>query len=96
MEIWRDMMNGILIDKTDEYGCRRVEYRSNNGYTGIMYGEKSFAIRDRKTDMEVLHTGSRGFNNVKDLVDQVEHFPEFLKILSNVEPDDWEDLDDDF
>lgn len=69
-------MNGILIDKTDEYGCRHAEYRSNNGYTGIMYGEKSFAIVYRKTGKEVLHTGSRSFNNVKDLIDRVEGFPE--------------------
>lgn len=69
-----------LIEKVYEDGTRTVKYKSDNGYTGIMYGRKSFAIQD-ETGQEVLHTGSRSFNNIKDLIKAVDDFPRFREVL---------------
>lgn len=69
-----------LIEIAYEDGTRTVKYKSDNGYLGIMYGRKSFSVQDQ-TGKEVLHTGSRNFNNIKDLMDHVDHFPEFQKML---------------
>lgn len=56
------------------------EYKSENGYTGVMYGKSSFRIRDEH-GKEVLHTGFRNFNTYKELVAIVEAYPEFLRVL---------------
>lgn len=60
-----------------------VKYTSDNGYTGIMYGESSFAVVD-KDGKEVMHTGSRNFNTYDDLVERVESFPYFIKALMKI------------
>lgn len=60
---------------------RKTEYyRSDNGYSGALYGESTMSIFDR-TGREVLHTGSRNINTEEELIEVVEHFPEFLKIM---------------
>ena len=59
-----------------------IKYTSDNGYTGVLYGEKSLSITD-KTGKEVFHTGFRNINTYKELVEFVEDFPEFLKMLQN-------------
>lgn len=56
-------------------------YTSDNGYTGILYGKSSYAIldKDRKT---VFHTGFRTINTYDELVEQVDEFPQFIKLLT--------------
>lgn len=60
---------------------KRIEYTSpNHGYTGILYGERSYIIRD-PSGKEVFHTGFRNINTYDELVEQVESFPEFRRRL---------------
>ena len=61
-----------------------IEYKSENGYTGFLYGESSMAIGIVQPDgrfQEILHTGSRAGNSMEYLKEQVDTFPEFLKAL---------------
>lgn len=57
-----------------------IKYTSSNGFTGILFGEKSLSIKD-KNGKEVLHTGFRTINTYEALVDCVETFPEFYEML---------------
>ena len=59
-----------------------IEYRSNNGYTGKMYGKSSLSIYETASRKEVFHTGFRRCNNLKELQEQVDEFPIFLDALS--------------
>ena len=74
---------------------KTIKYTSNNGYTGVLYGQSSLAIYD-KTGKEVMHTGSRSINSYDELVDMVEDYPKFrqmlLEHLDELMSDD-EDLD---
>lgn len=45
-----------------------------------MVGKSSMSIFNSKGE-EVMHTGSRKINTADELIETVEHFPEFLKIL---------------
>ncbi len=65
-----------------------IKYTSDNGYTGVMYGKSSFAIFD-KNGKEVLHTGSRSFNTYKELVKQVDTYPEFRAMLEEHFKKEW-------
>ena len=65
---------------------RNIAYQSENGYTGLMYGKGSFAVINDKGE-EVLHTTRRGFNSEFELRRQVDGFPEFLKMLQEVNND---------
>ena len=60
-----------------------IEYKSENGYTGVLYGWHSFSIKDKR-GREVFHTGSRNFDTYERLVEEVEGFPEFSKKLSEL------------
>ena len=62
---------------------KRITYTSENGYTGILYGHSSLAIINQE-GREVMHTGSRNFHTYDELVDFVETFPEFYKMLMSV------------
>lgn len=57
-----------------------IEYESDNGYTGRLYGESSFSIYG-PDGREVFHTGSRAFDTYKGLKDMVDTYPEFRKML---------------
>lgn len=57
-----------------------IEYTSPNGYTGVLYGKSSFAIRNRDGKM-VLHTGFRNIHTYAELVEQVEDYPKFREML---------------
>lgn len=59
---------------------RDITYKSENGYTGVMYGKSSFSVYDRD-GVEVLHTSLRGFNSEFELRRQVDGFLEFIKLL---------------
>jgi hypothetical protein len=56
------------------------EYTSENGYTGKMYGESTFQVTDRKGQI-VYRTKQRTFHTFKQLVQHVETFPEYLRIM---------------
>ena len=65
----------------------KIEYKSLNGYTGVLYGKFSMAIYD-PSGAEVLHTGSRNINSLeelKKLVDKIQAFMEMFMILTNQE-----------
>ena len=70
-----------------------IEYQSENGYKGILYGRSSFSIRD-KDGKEVFHTGFRKINTYEELVKEVEEFPEFIRILFSKDWDEVEEEDD--
>lgn len=61
-----------------------LEYRSDNGYTGITYGKSSFVILDSKGRW-VMHTGRRAFHTMEDLKKIVDGYPEFMKALERIE-----------
>ena len=61
-----------------------IEYKSNNGYTGRMYGKSSLSIFETKSGKEVFHTGFRNCNNLKELQEQVEEFPKLLDAISKM------------
>jgi hypothetical protein len=60
-----------------------MEYKSNNGYTGRMYGKSSLSIFDTN-GKEIFHTGFRTCNNLKDFHKQVDDFPKFLDVISRM------------
>lgn len=70
----------MVIEYTDKYGNEIIEYESQNGYTGKLYGKSSFSIYD-KAKHEIFHTGSRAINTYEELKEQVDGFPEFLKMF---------------
>ena len=65
-----------------------IEYKSENGYTGKLYGKSSLSIYN-SIGREVMHTCFRTINTLEELKQEVENFPEFLRVLSN--KDDFED-----
>lgn len=67
-----------------------IEYESDNGYTGRLYGESSFSIYG-PDGKEVFHTGSRSFDSYKDLKDHVETYPELRKKMEEAFMDIYED-----
>lgn len=64
-----------------------IEYKSENGYTGKLYGKSSLSIYN-SIGREVMHTCFRRINTLEELKEEVEEFPEFLRVLSNREPSD--------
>ena len=69
-----------------------IIYASKNGYIGMLYGKSSMIIQD-KDGVEVFHTGFRKANTYDELVEQVERYPDFLKLLKNLHND--EEFDED-
>ena len=57
-----------------------IIYTSPNGYTGRLYGKSSMSIYD-SVGTEVFHTGTRSINTYNDLVETIDAFPGFLKML---------------
>ena len=57
-----------------------IKYESENGYTGILYGESSLSVFD-SNGKERLHTGSRNINTLEELKHVVEAFPDFIEKL---------------
>ena len=71
----------------------KIEYTSPLGYHGVFYGKSSYAIYDKR-GIEVFHTGFRAINTYKELKEQVDEFPEFLKILRRKTDDGTTESDD--
>ena len=57
-----------------------IKYTSENGYTGVLYGESSLSIYD-KNGNECMHTGFRSINTYEELIECVEEYPLFRKML---------------
>lgn len=59
-----------------------IKYKSDNGYTGVLYGKSSMSIYNPE-GKEVFHTGFRkkNINSLDALKKHVDTFPEFMKIL---------------
>lgn len=71
-----------------------IEYTSENGYSGKLYGKSSMSIFD-KDGKEVMHTGSRTPNTLEELKEVVDRFPAFMEMLRRVPVDDFEDDEED-
>ena len=67
-----------------------IEYESNNGYTGRMYGKSSLSIFETESGKEVFHTGFRKCNNLEELQKQVEDFPKLLDAISRMK-EEWDE-----
>ena len=61
-------------------GEEGIEYKSENGYSGSLYGKKSMRIYDRN-GIEVLHTGFRCVNTLEELKEIVDEMPEFMEVI---------------
>lgn len=59
-----------------------IEYTSENGYTGRLYGESSLSVFN-SDGKEVLHTGKRGINTYDELKGLIEGFPAFMELLQS-------------
>ena len=56
-----------------------IEYKHPNGYSARLYGESSMSIYlNRK---EVMHTGSRNVNTENEVMELLDEYPEFIKML---------------
>ena len=62
---------------------KTIKYTSENGYTGVLYGESSMVIYDAN-GKESMHTGSRGINTYDELVELVEDYPRYRESLKKV------------
>ena len=71
-----------------------IEYTSENGYTGRLYGKSSLSVFD-SDGKEVLHTGKRSINTYAELKKQIEGFPAFMESLQSIFDDENCDEDDD-
>ena len=60
-----------------------IEYTSDNGYTGQLYGKSSYRIVDQY-GKEVFHTGFRAIETEEELKEDVDNFPEFVRVLEKV------------
>lgn len=72
-----------------------IEYVSDAGYKGVLYGESSFAIYD-ENGKECLHTGHRSFNTFERLKEIVDVYPEFEhrleELFDNLDDEDFDDI----
>jgi hypothetical protein len=60
-----------------------IKYTSDNGYTGVLYGQSSLSIYN--TDgTEIMHTGFRNINTYEELVRAVDEHPKFMEMLRKV------------
>lgn len=62
---------------------KEFEYKSPNGYRGVIYGRSSLVIWDPYGDTS-MHTGSRNIETYDELVKVVDEWPETLKKLQEV------------
>ncbi len=60
-----------------------IKYTSNNGYTGVLYGESSLVIFN-PDGTESMHTGSRSINTYEELVRIVDEHPRFIEALQKI------------
>ena len=61
----------------------KLEYRSREGYTGVLYGKSSVVVYD-PTGKEVFHTGFRKAQTLEDLKQITDEIPDFLRRQKDV------------
>lgn len=61
-----------------------VEYKSDNGYTGVLYGKSSMIIY-APDGSESIHTGNRAINSYEELVEVVDKRPQFMALLRSID-----------
>lgn len=74
-----------------------IEYTSDNGFTGYLYGESSMTIgviSPTGQFIEYLHTGSRAGNTKEYLKEMVDSYPEFLKATAKINISELKEEDD--
>lgn len=76
------------------YSPKMIHYKSENGYSGKLYGYSSMAIFD-KDGNEVMHTGSRTPNTLEELKEVVDGYPAFIEMLRKIPLEDLKDAEDD-
>ena len=69
---------------------KTIEYTSQNGYRGVLYGKSSMSIYG-PNGKEVIHTGHRTPNTLEELKKQVDEMPEFMELLIGMAQDYKED-----
>ena len=70
-----------ITGEKEENGMNAVlEYVSNNGYKGILYGKGGYLVLDRAGN-PVFETKERNINTYEELQDAVEYFPNVLKLM---------------
>ena len=59
----------------------KIEYTSQNGYRGVLYGKSSMVIYypDGK---EAIHTGNRTPQTLSELMNVVDEMPDFMEMLA--------------
>lgn len=75
---------------------KTITYTSENGFTGILYGESSMAIGVKNEGgffRECFHTGSRSGDTFEYLKEIVDTYPEFLQQLEKIDIDDLKSSD---
>lgn len=60
-----------------------IKYTSDNGYTGVLYGQSSLSIYN-PDGTESMHTGFRNINTYEELVRIVDEHPKFMEMLRKV------------
>ena len=60
-----------------------IKYTSDNGYTGVLYGQSSLAIYN-PDGTESMHTGYRNIDTYEELVKIVDEHPKFIEMLRKV------------
>ena len=63
--------------------AERIEFTSENGYRGIMYGESGMVIFSPDGKL-VLHTTERAVNTSSELKNILDTMPEFMKRLEQI------------
>lgn len=74
----------------------QIEYTSENGYRGVLYGRSSMIIYN-PDGKESMHTGSRNIDTLEELKKVVDAHPAFIEMLRDIanNTDDEEIEDDD-
>lgn len=62
---------------------KKIKYKHENGYTGVLYGRSSLAVYDADGH-EVMHTGSRNINTLEELKELLDGYPEFRKMIEKM------------
>lgn len=62
----------------------RLQYKHKNGYTAVLYGSRGLMVRDSE-GKEIFHTAFRSVNTEEEVMQFLEEFPEFYKLLTSLQ-----------
>lgn len=71
----------LMLQFPEQFGV--IRYKSENGYSGILYGESSMAIFDPDGN-EIMHTGYRTPNTYAELKEVVDETPDLIAVLKEL------------